>query len=138
MLHNGSDTYANFFLILSTIKMKLGQILVCCMTSISNKFLAQCRRVETSPRTIFNCPLFTFSKKWNTGIFTQPVIAKLKRTWNLSPVLQIVQKIPENYCPCLYLLVSQVWWLNELWFKQYIQKWTLFHVLIIIVTSQIW
>ena len=30
-------------------------------------------------------------------------VAKLKRTWNLALVLQIVQKIPENYCSCLYL-----------------------------------
>ena len=43
----------------------------------------------------------------------------MKRTWNLAPVLQIVQKIPENYCPCLYLSIDQVWWLNELWFKRY-------------------
>ena len=40
---------------------------------------------------------------WNTGILTQLVIklfeqiAKSKRTWNLALVLQIVQKIPENY-----------------------------------------
>ena len=54
----------------------------------------------------------------------------MKSTWNLAPVLQIVQKIPENYCPCLYLSIDQVWWLNELWFKRYSQKCTLFHVLI--------
>ena len=29
-------------LIVSTIKMKFGQILVCCMTHISNMFLARC------------------------------------------------------------------------------------------------
>ena len=46
----------------------------------------------------------------------------MKRTWNLASVLQIVQKIPENYCPCLYLSIGQVWWLYELWFKRYIQK----------------
>ena len=31
-------TYAYFFWILSTIKMKFGQILVCCRISISNIF----------------------------------------------------------------------------------------------------
>ena len=36
----------------------------------------------------------------------------MKRTWNLAPVLQIVQKILENYCPCLYLSTDQVWWLK--------------------------
>ena len=53
--------------------MEFGQILVCCMTNIYNMFLAQCWRLETSFRPIFNCPLFTFfkksKKKWNTGIF---------------------------------------------------------------------
>ena len=53
--------------------------------------------------------------------------AKLKRTWSLAPVLQTVQKITENYCPSLYLSVGQVWLLNGLWFKRYIQKCTLSH-----------
>ena len=64
-------------------------------------------------------------------------VSKLKRTWNLVPVLQIVQMIPENYCAWLYLSISQVWWLNELWFKSYIQKYTLSPVLTIILTTQI-
>ena len=46
-------------------------------------------------------------------------VAKLKRTWNLVPVSQIVQKITENYCPCLYLSTDQVGWLHDLWFKIY-------------------
>ena len=65
-------------------------------------------------------------------------VAKLKKTWNLAPVLQIVQKIPQNYCPWVYLSIGQVWWLNELWSKRYIQKYTLSHVLILIMTSHIW
>ena len=56
----------------------------------------------------------------------------------LSPILQIVQTIPENYCSSLYLSIGQVWWLNELWFKIYIQKCILSFVLILIMTSQIW
>ena len=74
-------------------------------------------------------------KIWNTGNLTYFVIgqlgqvAKLERTWNLAPLLQIVQKITENYRPFLYLLTSQVWWLLELWLKIYIQKCTLSHVL---------
>ena len=36
----------------------------------------------------------------------------MRRTWNLAAVLKIVQKISENYCPCLYLLIYQVWWLR--------------------------
>ena len=56
----------------------------------------------------------------------------------LTPVLQVVQKIPENYFPCLFLSIGQVWWLKDLWFKRYIQKCTLSQVLILIMTSQIW
>ena len=59
-------------------------------------------------------------------------VTKLKGNWNLVPVLQIVQMIPESYCPCLYLSIGQVWWLNKLWFKKYIQKCTLYYVLILI------
>ena len=47
MLHNASYTYAYFFWILSSIRMKFGQILVCYMTNISNMFLGECRRLET-------------------------------------------------------------------------------------------
>ena len=54
----------------------------------------------------------------------------LERAWNIALVLQIVQKIPEKYCPCLYLSIDQVWWVNELWFKRYIQKSFLSHILI--------
>ena len=74
--------------------------------------------------TIFNCPLLTFSKKWNTGILAYLVIeelgqvAKLKRTCKLAPVSKIVQKITENFCICLYLSTGQVWWLHDLWFKR--------------------
>ena len=135
--------------------MKFGQILVCCMTNISNMFLVECWRLETSSRlfydfvkmaiqqdlAIFNgwhipflIVLYSpFQKKWNTGILAYLVIewlgqvAKLKRTWNLAPVLQIVQKITENYHPCLYLSTGQVWSLPESWFKRYIHKCTLSH-----------
>ena len=52
-------------------------------------------------------------------------VAKLKRTWNLVPVLQNVQKIPKIYSPCLYIYiisVCQIWWLYRLWFKRCIQN----------------
>ena len=39
-------------------------------------------------------------------------VAKLKRTWNLSLVLQIIQKNPEKNCLCLYLSNGQVCWLS--------------------------
>ena len=58
-------------------------------------------------------------------------------TRNLATFLQIVQKIPENYCPWLYLSTGHVWWLSKLWFKRYIQKCILSHVLILITTSSL-
>ena len=74
---NGSYTYTYFFWMVCTVKMKFGQLLLCCMRNISNLFLAQYWRLETSSRpfyflikitikrdlAIFNCPSFTFSKK---------------------------------------------------------------------------
>ena len=88
----------NFFWTLSPIKIKFGQILVCCMTNISNMFLAECWRLETSSRlfydfikmsiqqdlAIFNgwhIPFlivlyssFQKMKHWNLGIFGDWVI----------------------------------------------------------------
>ena len=57
-------------------------------------------------------------------------VAKLKRTWNLASVVQTIQKIPEKYCPCLYLAIEYFWWVNEVKFKRYIRKCTQLHVLI--------
>ena len=74
------------------------------------------------------------TRSHGSALFTIP----LKRTWNLAPVHQIVQKISVNYCPCLYLSIGKVCWLNELWFKRYICNCTLSHVLILILTSQSW
>ena len=58
-------------------------------------------------------------------------VAKLERTWNLALVLQIVPMISEKYSPCLYLSINDVWRVNELWFKRYIQKCTLSHIRIL-------
>ena len=147
--------------------MKSGQIRVSCMTNMTIMFLAEYWTLETSSRLIYDFIKMTkqldlaifnywhipflivlnslFQKKkehWNLDIFGYWVIGKvklkLKSTWNLAPVLQNVQRITKNYCPCLYLSTGQVWWLHELWFKRYIQKCTLSHILILIVTSLIW
>ena len=37
---------------------------------------------------------------------------------------KLFKKIPENYCFCLHLSIGQVWRVNELKFKRYIQKYT--------------
>ena len=43
-----------FFLILIIFKMKFGQMLVCCMTIITNIFLAHYWRKETSFRPFYD------------------------------------------------------------------------------------
>ena len=35
-------------------QVQFGQILVCCMTNISNMFLAECWRLETSSRPFYD------------------------------------------------------------------------------------
>ena len=86
---NGRYTSAYFLWILNPIRMKFGQILVCCKTNISNMFLAQCWRLETSPRPIFNCALCNFSKKHsNVDIICYWVIrvgCQIENALELSP-----------------------------------------------------
>ena len=51
-------------------------------------------------------------KHWNLdiiGYWELEQVTKLKRTWNLAPVLQNIQMTPENYYPCLYALVDHIW-----------------------------
>ena len=138
--------------------MKSGQILVSCMTNISDIFLAQCWRLETRSRpfydfikitilrdlVIFNSwhlpflivPYSPFQKHetlefWHKSLVSSwSRLLNWKKTWNLASVLQIVQKIPENYCPCFYLSIGQVWLFHELWLKRYVQKCDLSRVLI--------
>ena len=43
-----------FFWILRPIKMKFGQMLVYCMINISNMFLGECWRLETSSRLFYD------------------------------------------------------------------------------------
>ena len=113
LLHNASYTYAYFFWILIPIKMIFRQILVCCMTNISNMFLAECWRLKTSSRFFYDFIKMTIQQDvvifngWHIpfliGLYSSYQIAKLKRTWNPALISQIVQKITKNYCPCLYL-----------------------------------
>ena len=51
---SGISTYAYFFWILSTLKKKFRQILVCCKINISNMFLALEWRLETSSRLFYD------------------------------------------------------------------------------------
>ena len=54
LLHNASYTHAYFFWILSPIKIKFGQILMCWMANISNMFLVECWRLETSTKLFYD------------------------------------------------------------------------------------
>ena len=54
LLHNASYTYSYFFWILNPIKMKFGQIPVCCKTNLSNMFLTECWSLETSSRFFYD------------------------------------------------------------------------------------
>ena len=47
-------SYPYIFSILSTIKMKFGQILVCWVANISNMLLAKCWWLETSSRSFYD------------------------------------------------------------------------------------
>ena len=51
---SGIFTYAYFLWILSTLKKKFGQVVVCCETNISDTFLAQDWRLETSSRLFYD------------------------------------------------------------------------------------
>ena len=140
MLHNGKYTYAYFFWILSTIKMTFGQILVCSITKLSSIFLAQYFRVETISRHFFILlnwqyseiwpfltvdiyhfwmsliQLFKKIKHWNLDKIDYWVIGAgcwIKKHLELIPFLQICQKIPNSYFPCLYLSIDQDWWFHE-------------------------
>ena len=130
--HNGSYTYADFSWILTTIKMKFGQILVCCMTNIQLSFWLDAGDWKLVPGPFmillkqqdnkilpffivdfyhFNCPLFTFSKNETMESWHNCLLSNwswlLNKKGNLAPILQIVQKISENYCPRLYLSIGQ-------------------------------
>ena len=61
-------TYAYFFWILSSIKMKFCQILVCCMTNNSNMFLAECWRLKASSRLFYGFNKMTIQQ--DPAIFT--------------------------------------------------------------------
>ena len=76
-------TYACFFWILSPNKTKLGQTLMYCPTNISNLFLAQCWRLETSSRPFYDFIKMTIGQ--DLAIFD---------SWHL-PVL-IVPYSPKN------------------------------------------
>ena len=93
-----------FLLNPKSYQMKLDQILVCSMAHISNMFLAQCWRLETSFRLsydfikmaiernlaffnswhFFNCPLFTLKKNETLESWNSWLLSDLSRwlNWN--------------------------------------------------------
>ena len=75
-----SYTYAYLFWILSPIKIKFGQILVCCMIKISNMFLDECWRLETSSRLFYDFILLLhllISINWPSLVTSWFVVQKI-------------------------------------------------------------
>ena len=154
-------TFMFFFCI---VKMKFGQILVFCTTSISNMFLSQCYRLETSSMPFYNFIEMAISSylasfnNWHLPLLIfhySSFQKKRKRTldiigyyviWSDSQTekkLELIPSLPNYYKDFWKLLpillsISQFWWLNVSWFKRYIKQGTLSHVLILIMTSQVW
>ena len=64
-------------------------------------------------------------------------VSVLKRTWNLSVVLQIVQKIPENYYPYIYQLTKFGGSMSS-GSKDVFKNALLSYAIIIIMGSEIW
>ena len=77
--------YACFFWILATIKMKFGQVLVCCVLNMSNMFLGQCWRLETSSRSFYD-----FIK---TTIYGDPAIF---HSWHLPFLIVFYSPFQKN------------------------------------------
>ena len=83
-----------FFWILSTIKMKFCQILVCCVANISNVFLAECWRLETSCRLFHDFIKMTIQENltifggWHLPFLNGPdslfFKKKKRKHWNLD------------------------------------------------------
>ena len=97
--------------------MKFGQILVCSMTNISNLFLAQCWRLETSSRPIYD---FIKIKIWQDPVifsswhlpflnvpyspFQENEALKSWQNWLLSNWIRLLNwKRPVNYHQSLKL-----------------------------------
>ena len=94
-------------LILSTIKIKFHQILVCCMKNISNMFLTQCLRLDTSSRPFYDFIEMTIER--DVAIFS---------SWQ-SPFLIVPYSPFQNYEA---LESWHIWVLNN-WSKLLNWKW---------------
>ena len=123
MLHNGSYTLCLFLL---NPKFYGNEIWSNTNMLHGNYFYHFIQMIMKQNLTIVNSwylPLligsfthvFKKMKHWNFNIIgywvTGAQFSKQKWPWNFARVLQIVQMIPENYCPCLYLSIGQVSWL---------------------------
>ena len=83
-----------YFWILSTIKMKFDQIVLCCMRNISNMFLARCWTLETSSRPFYDftrMPIeqdLTIFNSWHLPflIFPYSPFQKKLKHWNLDKI----------------------------------------------------
>ena len=84
---------------------------------------------------------FQKMKHWNLdiiGYWKTGAGYLIEKELELSPSHSNYLKVYSKLLPLFISIIGQVWWLNELWLKKYIQKRTLSHILILIMTSQIW
>ena len=136
--------------------MKSGQILVYLLTNISNVFLVQCWRLETSSRPFYDFNEITlqrylsifsswylpflilsyspFQKNETLETWHKRLLSNWNRLLNWKgpgaypQTSKSFKRFQRNIV--VYLSVDQVWWVNVLRFKAYIKKRTLPHVLI--------
>ena len=114
LLHNGSYAYAYSFWILSTIKIKFGQILVCCMANISKMFLTQCWRLRTSSRP-FDTPLvfqkISFKGRMKPWFFvTFNITISCIFLENFIEIPQVVQKSWKFFCQAIFIFHFWNFW----------------------------
>ena len=138
---------------------------MCCITKISNVCFVKCRRLESSFRPFYDFNEMTIQGDllivsslyylpflillyspiqkrkhckfylYNCLLSNWSRLLNWKGPGTLPTVLHMLEKISEKYCHCLYLSIEQVWGVNELWFKRYIQKCTLSHVPLIMMSQ---
>ena len=116
LLHNGSYTYAYFFWILNTIKIKFSQIVVYFIKNICNIFLVKCWRLRATFR------------------LSDPFMTLLK--WQYSEIKAfLIADIYHFYCLLIHLFKKMKHWNLDI--IGYIKKCTLFPALILIIAYSV-
>ena len=126
--------------------MKFGQIPVCCMTNISNMFLAQCSRlfliVDHLP--FLNVPYSpsqkneTLESRHNWLLSNWGSLLNWKGPGTYPQSSKLFNRFVKIIIPIYIYQLAKFVDLMSCGSKDKFKKYTLFHVLILIMTSQIW